>query len=60
MVLPNGLEAIIVSDSRTRTSAASMAVKVGQLDDPPEVPGMAHFLEHMLFLGTERCAIISG
>lgn len=54
LVLQNGLEAVLVSDAQTRTAAASVAVSVGQLDDPPELAGMAHFLEHMLFLGTER------
>jgi insulysin len=26
----------------------------GFLSDPWELPGLAHFLEHMLFLGTEK------
>ncbi|NIR96621.1 MAG: hypothetical protein GWO39_00585, partial [Gammaproteobacteria bacterium] len=39
---------------RAERSAASLAVRVGSLDDPPERPGLTHFLEHMLFLGTEK------
>ncbi len=31
-----------------------MTVHVGNMDDPPELPGCAHFTEHMLFLGTEK------
>jgi len=31
-----------------------MNVHVGACSDPVEVPGLAHFCEHMLFLGTER------
>lgn len=31
-----------------------MDVAVGHFSDPPELPGLAHFLEHMLFLGTEK------
>ncbi|CAK0851930.1 unnamed protein product [Prorocentrum cordatum] len=31
-----------------------MAVQAGSLDDPAELPGLAHFCEHMLFLGTSR------
>lgn len=35
-------------------SAAAMDVRVGHLSDPAEYPGLAHFLEHMLFMGTEK------
>lgn len=31
-----------------------MSVRVGHFSDPWEVPGLAHFCEHMLFLGTEK------
>lgn len=31
-----------------------MYVKVGNLHDPPHANGLAHFLEHMLFLGTKK------
>ena len=30
-----------------------MNVHVGACSDPPEIPGLAHFCEHMLFLGTK-------
>jgi len=29
-------------------------VGVGSFSDPPEVQGMAHFLEHMVFMGSEK------
>lgn len=35
-------------------SAAAFAVNVGHFHDPDDAPGLAHFLEHMLFLGSER------
>ena len=35
-------------------AGASLAVSVGSFSDPPHLPGLAHFLEHMLFLGTEK------
>ena len=54
IVLENGLKVLLVSDPELNMSAASMAVDVGSLMDPPEVQGLAHFLEHMLFLGTEK------
>lgn len=37
-----------------REAAAAMVVGVGSMYDPPEAQGMAHFLEHMLFMGTEK------
>lgn len=52
--LANGLEAYIVSDPRAEQSAASLSVEAGSWEDPVEYPGIAHFLEHMLFLGTKK------
>lgn len=37
-----------------RNAAAAMIVGVGSLYDPPECQGMAHFLEHLLFMGSEK------
>jgi insulysin len=51
--LKNGLEAYIVSDPLIKDSGAALAVSVGSWNDPVEYPGMAHFLEHMLFMGTK-------
>ena len=52
--LDNGLKAILVSDKNADKAAASMNVAIGSGDDPKEREGIAHFLEHMLFLGTEK------
>jgi len=52
--LDNGLRAILVSDKGADKAAASMNVAVGSGDDPKGREGLAHFLEHMLFLGTEK------
>ncbi|GBG31508.1 Insulin-degrading enzyme [Hondaea fermentalgiana] len=52
--LENDLEVLVVSDSKTEKAGAAMDVNVGHFSDPEEVPGLAHFLEHMLFLGTEK------
>ncbi|WP_024871068.1 insulinase family protein [Tolumonas lignilytica] len=51
-VLANGLRVLLIHDPVAERSAASMAVACGHFSDPPERMGMAHFLEHMLFLGT--------
>jgi insulysin len=53
LTLSNGLACILVSDPQTDKAAAALDVNVGHFSDPDEVPGLAHFLEHMLFLGTE-------
>jgi len=37
-----------------RPAAAALSVHVGHFSDPEHVPGLAHFLEHMLFMGTEE------
>ncbi|MEP3823866.1 MAG: insulinase family protein [Marinobacter sp.] len=52
--LDNGLRVILVSDAEADKAAASLNVAVGSGNDPSDREGMAHFLEHMLFLGTEK------
>lgn len=54
MMLSNGLQVVLVSDPSLENSAASLAVGVGSAHDPVEQQGLAHYLEHMLFLGTEK------
>ncbi len=54
MSLPNGIDIILVSDENVEKSAAALSVGVGLLQDPMSQQGMAHYLEHMLFLGTEK------
>ena len=54
MRLANGLQVVLVSDPSLENSAASLAVGVGSAHNPPEQLGLAHYLEHMLFLGTEK------
>ena len=54
LVLDNGLEALVVSDPDADKAAAALDVNVGSADDPDARPGLAHFLEHMLFLGTGK------
>src|SRR6056297_3070854 len=54
LTLENGLQALLISDPDTQKAAASLDVMVGSGDNPPGREGLAHFLEHMLFLGTEK------
>lgn len=52
--LENGLQVYLISDPQIEKSAAVLVVEAGSWEDPLEHQGMAHFLEHMLFLGTEK------
>lgn len=59
LVLPNGIKVLLLSDPRLNKSSAALAVAVGSLADPPQRQGMAHFLEHMVFLGTQKYPDVS-
>jgi len=52
--LANQMEAILVSDPHADQSSAAMTVRTGSWEDPKEHPGLAHFNEHMLFMGTAK------
>ncbi|WP_166260360.1 insulinase family protein [Marinobacter salicampi] len=54
LTLNNGLEVLLISDPDSEKAAASLDVAVGSGDDPKDREGLSHFLEHMLFLGTEK------
>ena len=53
MELPNKLKVVLIYDQDSEKSAASLSVSRGSFHEPDEFPGLAHFLEHMLFIGTE-------
>jgi insulysin len=50
----NDLRVLLVSDPRSLEAGAAVAVHVGATSDPSTLPGLAHFCEHMLFLGTRQ------
>jgi insulysin len=52
--LDNGLRALAISDANADQATVAINVETGSNDDPVDRPGLAHFLEHMLFLGTEK------
>lgn len=51
--LNNGLKVLVISDPTADKAAASMNIAAGSYHEPDAWPGLAHFLEHLLFLGTE-------
>ncbi|WP_017444034.1 insulinase family protein [Gayadomonas joobiniege] len=54
ITLANNMRVLLVSDPTTKTAAVSLDVRVGSLNNPASQPGLAHYLEHMLFLGTKN------
>ncbi len=53
-VLDNGLEIIVLENNRVPAVAHSIWYKVGSADEPNGKSGIAHFLEHLLFKGTDK------
>ena len=49
--LKNKMKVLLVHDEAITKSADTLYVSSGNLNNPPEVNGIAHFCEHMLFLG---------
>ncbi|QXQ18352.1 pyrroloquinoline quinone biosynthesis protein PqqF [Pseudomonas tolaasii] len=54
LTLANGLRVSLRHAPRLKRCAAVLRVQAGSHDVPLAWPGLAHFLEHLLFLGTER------
>ena len=54
ITLPNKLEALLVHDPDTDKASASLNVNVGSFSDEDDMPGMAHAVEHALFMGTKK------
>ena len=51
---PNQLEVLLVHDADTDKASAAMDVNVGNFSDENDFPGLAHAVEHMLFMGTKK------
>lgn len=52
--LENGMLVVLASDPQAIKSLASLAVPVGSLQDPNQQLGLAHYLEHMVLMGSKR------
>ena len=53
-IFPNGLTLLTHSQPGTGYTRISVRVGVGSSHEPPKLRGISHFLEHMLFRGTDR------
>jgi len=53
-MLPNKLEVLLIHDPDTDKASAAMDVNIGSFSDSADLPGMAHAVEHLLFMGTKK------
>ncbi|MFJ4155075.1 pyrroloquinoline quinone biosynthesis protein PqqF [Pseudomonas sp. NPDC089752] len=60
LTLANGLHLTLRHAPRLKRAAAALRVHAGSHDAPVKWPGLAHFLEHLFFLGTKRFALDDG
>ncbi len=51
VTMKNGLRILLISDPKASMAGVALAVEAGSDQDPDKLPGLAHLLEHMLFLG---------
>ncbi|MFV0492892.1 MAG: M16 family metallopeptidase [Pseudorhodobacter sp.] len=54
--LPNGMDAVVIEDHRAPVVSHMVWYRTGAADEPPGKSGIAHFLEHLMFKGTETLA----
>jgi zinc protease len=52
--LGNGVEVVVIPDHRAPVVTHMIWYKVGAADETPGKSGLAHFLEHLMFKGTEK------
>jgi len=53
-ILKNGIKFILINDEHLEKSFVSVCLKVGSFNNPKSYDGIAHFLEHMLFMGSKK------
>ena len=54
--LENGMDVVVIEDHRAPAVVQMVWYRAGSADEQPGVSGVAHFLEHLLFKGTEKMA----
>ncbi len=54
--LDNGLEAVVIEDHRAPVVVQMVWYKIGSADEQPGKSGIAHYLEHLMFKGTDKLA----
>jgi zinc protease len=52
--LDNGMQVVVIEDHRSPAVVHMVWYRAGAADEPPGVSGVAHFLEHLMFKGTDE------
>lgn len=52
--LTNGMQAVVIEDNRAPVVTQMVWYRVGSADEPDGKSGIAHFLEHLMFKGTDK------
>ena len=52
--LLNQLEVLLIHDAETDKASGALDANVGSFSDADDMPGLAHAVEHMLFMGTKK------
>ena len=52
--LDNGMTVLLISDEKANKSLISMAIPIGSMEDPISQQGLAHYLEHMILMGSRN------
>ena len=54
VILKNGIKTVYVYDKDIDKTTVTVSVNIGSYSNPTDFQGLAHFLEHMLFLGSKK------
>ena len=54
ITLSNHLQALLIHEPDVDKASAALDVNIGSFANPDDIPGLAHFLEHLLFMGTAK------
>lgn len=57
--LDNGMKVLLCEDHSKSEIYGGICVHAGSKNDPPEATGMAHYLEHMMFKGTDKIGTLN-
>ncbi|WP_301099776.1 pitrilysin [Otariodibacter sp.] len=52
--LDNGMDVLLISDEKANKSLMSVGIGIGSMEDPVKQQGLAHYLEHMILMGSKK------
>ncbi|MDP8079584.1 pitrilysin [Pasteurella skyensis] len=60
ILLDNGMTVLLISDPKANKSLMSVALPIGSMEDPDTQQGLAHYLEHMVLMGSKKFPETNG